>query len=232
MFNAGNETSVKKNKPPKNGISIPWGKSVAKMKSRSLLLPLLFNALILNQNTQWDLETQHPVLEKTLMPGKIEDRRRRGLQKRRWLDGIINSTDMSLNKHQEIVKDREAWHAVVHGIAKIWTWLNDWTITSSNTQRTGGNANPPGKNQVPGPGTGLGHCKWLSAEKGSRVLPAGYGTVRGSLGLISKRLRAIGGKGHLSQNLCLATEQGRRNQEICFLENGTSLDSLLLFSHL
>ena len=72
-------------------------------------------------------------LEKTLMMGKIEGRKWLGQQRMRWLDSITESMDMNLSKFWEIVEDRGAWHAVVYGISKSWTWLSDWTTATTYT---------------------------------------------------------------------------------------------------
>ena len=75
----------------------------------------------------WQPDAKSQLNGKTLMPGKIGSKRRRGRQKMRWLDGITDSTDMSLNKLRKMVKDRDPWHTTVHGVTKSQTWLSSWT---------------------------------------------------------------------------------------------------------
>ena len=109
-------------------MRVPW---TAKRSNQSILKEInpeySLEGLMLKLKLQYfgHLMRRADSLEKTLMLGKIESRRRRGCQRMRWLDGIIDSVDVSLSKLQEIVKDRKAWHAVVQGVTKSQTWLSD-----------------------------------------------------------------------------------------------------------
>ena len=106
-------------------LRLPWA---AWRSNQSILNEInaeySFDGLMLKLQYFRHLMQRASSLEKTLMLGKIKVRRRRGRQRMRWLDGIADSTSMSLSKPWKIVKDREAWHAEVHGVAKIWTQLS------------------------------------------------------------------------------------------------------------